>query len=132
MAKRFYAPFTEWEDFKNGMFGKEVKTDQVEASKILLSDSDALLLFMQQVCAEWHISAKHNLTNAGSNRRSWLGQAACCLSHKATEFETRLAWKELSKEQQFSANRSADIAISEWESANNFNKKDYVKEAFTL
>lgn len=129
MSKRFYSPFTEWEDFKNGMFGNEVKLANVEKSKNLLLDCrDA----MTRVITEWPVSSKHNLTNASSNRRSWLGQACCCINHSATEFETRLAWKELTKEQQFNANRIADSIISDWETRNNFNKNKYVKEDFTL
>ena len=126
MRKRFYADYRTWEDYQNGMWGKEVKIEQAEKSKQLLQEP---LEAMQRVISEWPISTKHNLSNAGSNRKSWVGQAACCLSVGSTEFETRMAWKELAKEQQFYANQCADIVIKQWETENNF---IYVKEDFTL
>lgn len=124
--KRFYADYREWEDYKAGMWGKEVKTEQIEKSKQVLNDC---LPAMQRVVEEWPISSKHNLSNANSNRRSWLGQAACCIEVGSTEFETRMAWKELTKEQQSDANKCADFVIKEWELINNFK---HVKEDFTL
>jgi len=127
--KRFYAPYTDWEDFKAGMYGNEVKINQIELSKRLLQNPKNA---MMRVIAEWPIASKHNLTNAGSNRKSWLGQAACCIECVSTEFETRLAWKELSKEQQSFANQCADEVIEIWEKQNNFDKKNYVKDTFTL
>lgn len=129
MNKRFYAPYTDWEDFINGMYGTEVKIDQIEKSRLLLLQPKNAML---RVISEWPISSKHNLTNAGSNRKSWLGQAACCINHQSTEFETRLAWKELTKDEQAFANECADEVIVIWEQQNNFNKKNYVKDAFTL
>lgn len=131
MAKRFYAPYTQWEDYKCGMFGIEVKLDQVEKSRLLLA-SEHLESVMIRVVKDWPVSSKHNLTNISSNRRSWLGQAACCMNHGATEYETRLAWRELTKEQQIQANCYADIAIKTWEQLNNFNKNEFIKEDFTL
>lgn len=109
------------------MYGKEVKIDQIEKSKELLSSS-VLLDAMFEVIDKWPVSTKHNFTNAGSNRRSWLGQAACCIRHKSTEFETRLAWRELTSEVQKIANSYADQVILNWEQLNNFNRKSYVKE----
>jgi hypothetical protein len=126
MKKRFYADYREWEDYKNGMWGKEVKLENVEKSRLLLITP---LEAMAKVIIDWPIATKHNLSNAGSNRKSWVGQACCCLNHGATEFETRMAWKELTKEQQFEANRCADVVIKHWELKNNFK---YVKEDFTL
>lgn len=124
--KRFYADYRTWEDYQNGMWRKEVKLEQIEKSKTLLSDP---LYSMQQVIHNWPIASKHNLSNANSNRKSWLGQAACCLVVGSTEFETRMAWRELTKEQQFYANQCADIVIKNWEKENNF---IYVKEDFNL
>jgi hypothetical protein len=129
MAKRFYAPFHTWEDYQNGMFGSEIREDYSNLSASLMSDIKPAML---RVINEWPISTRHNLTNAGSNRKSWLGQAACCINHGATEFETRLAWRLLPKETQFAANKSAQEVIEIWELQNNFNKNDYIKEDFTL
>lgn len=129
MAKRFYAPYDTWEDYKNGMYGKEVRPKFTDLSAELMKDIKPAML---RVVTEWPISTKHNLTNAGSNRKSWLGQAACCINHGATEFETRLAWRMLTKETQFAANLSAKQIIEFWEQQNNFNKNDYIKEDFTL
>lgn len=129
MAKRFYAPYETWEDYQNGMFGKEVREDYSNLSASLMEDIKPAML---RVINEWPIASKHNLTNAGSNRKSWLGQAACCISHGATEFETRLAWRLLPKHIQQCANIAAQQVIELWETQNNFNKNDYIKEDFTL
>lgn len=126
MKKRFYADYREWEDYKNGMWNKEVRLEFIEKSRTLLTSP---LEAMAKVIIDWPISTKHNLSNAGSNRKSWLGQACCCLNHDATEFETRMAWRELTKDEQVEANRCADVVIKHWELKNNFK---YVKEDFTL
>ena len=124
--KRYYADYRTWEDYKAGMWNKEVRTDFIELSKDLLLNP---LEAMQNVIISWPVSTKHNLSNLNSNRKSWLGQAACCLTHECSEFETRMAWKELTKEQQFYANQCANIVIEKWDKEN---KIEYVKEDFTL
>jgi hypothetical protein len=125
MSKRFYADYRDWEDFKNGMYGKEVRLEFVEHAKnLLLNPIEA----MRQVINNWPVSTRHNLTNSGSNRKSWLGQSACNIAKGCFEFETRMAWKELTKEQQFYANQCADTVIKEWELANNFIKIKHAKD----
>lgn len=120
MNKRFYAAYTEWEDFKKGMFSKEVRPEYIDKSTELMKDIKSA---MQRVVDEWPITTKHNLSNGNSNRKSWLGQAACCINHGSSEMETRLCWRLLPKEIQQSANEAANEVINEWDIKNNFNKK---------
>lgn len=124
-----YFDYKDWEDFKAGMFSKEVRVDFIDKSTLLMSNIKPAML---RVINEWPIACKHNLSNVGSNRKSWLGQAACCINHGASEFETRMCWRTLSKEIQAIANDAANEVIAIWEQQNNFIKEKYVKEDFTL
>lgn len=85
---------------------------------------------MLDVTNNWPVSTKHNFTNVGSNCKSWLGQAACCYAHKATEFETRMAWNGLDTETQRQANLAAMQIISYWDENNQFKRKEHAKEVF--
>jgi hypothetical protein len=67
------------------------------------------------VAREWIHAAEVNLTDFGSNRRAWLGQAACCFTHGLPAYVTRLAWNALDPSVQVEANRTAEQVIAEWE-----------------
>lgn len=70
---------------------------------------------MTFVSQNWKISAEHNLSNTNRNRQAWLGQAACCFSHGAPEYITKLAWNNLTEKEQKIANDVADDVIKDWE-----------------
>jgi hypothetical protein len=70
---------------------------------------------MKNVIREWKHSCEHNLSNTTQNRRAWIGHAACAFAFACPEDIVREAWKHLTEQQQFDANRMADIAILEWE-----------------
>lgn len=127
--KRIYHPYETWEDYKAGMFSLEVRLDYIEKSTELMNDIKTAML---RVIKEWPISSAHNLSNVNSNRKSWLGQASCCINHGSSELETRMCWRTLPKDVQSQANKAANEVIEIWETENNFNKKKYVKEDFTL
>jgi len=71
--------------------------------------------YMQKVIVEWPVSCENALTDYYMNRKAWIGHAAVALALNIPEDITRQAWKELSYEQQYLANKEAIRAISSWE-----------------
>lgn len=71
--------------------------------------------FMLRIIKEWPYSCEHNLTATDINRQAWIGHAACCLAIQCPEDITRLAWHQLTQEQQDKANAKANEAIKKWE-----------------
>lgn len=71
--------------------------------------------FMMRIITEWPYSCEHNLTDTSMNRQAWIGHAACCLAIACPEDITRIAWHQLTKQQQDEANLEADNAIKKWE-----------------
>ncbi len=110
-----YHPYTEWEDWKAGMYEPSTDPDAVQASFVLLTNPSALTKAMRSVTQVWPLATDHNMTDRGSNRRSWLGQSACCLVHGATERATCSAWWAMTAEAQNTANKVADKIIAEWD-----------------
>jgi hypothetical protein len=49
------------------------------------------------------------------NRQAYIGHAAACIAIGSPEYITRLAWHQLTNDQQDKANNKADIAIKTWE-----------------
>lgn len=114
--KRIFAHYQTWEDVKSGLYSSVAQGHSFEDQSFnLLADEDALLEAMRLVITTWPVSAKVNLTNTSRNRRSWLGQASCCLSHGSNEQTVKNAWNSLDKEQQDKANKIADQVIKEFE-----------------
>lgn len=114
--RRKWHPYTAWEDYLAGMYGVSDKVMEERASSIdLLRNAAGLRDAMMDAVLAWPIAAEHNLTDTGSNRRAWLGQAACCLAHGATQFATCSAWWELSEDERDAANAAADSVIAQWE-----------------
>ncbi len=115
--KQFYAHYNDWEDYKHGMYSGSMnsKVELIEKAKEVLSDSNLFYNTLQKVIVSWPIATKVNMTNKGTNRRSWLGHAACSYLHNVPEVITRLAWGELDESVRFSANTVAEKVISEYE-----------------
>ena len=84
----------------------------------LLSCKDALYQSMSHVATQWVNASEHHLTDLSCNKKAWLGQAACCFEHKASEQATCKAWWMISDEQRFIANAVATMVINEWEQEN--------------
>lgn len=102
--------------YENVLKDKEI--DYIDKSVCLLSDSDKCLKAMKRVVNEWTISTRVNFTNIDSNRRAWLGQAACYIEVGTPEHLTRTAWGIMDSESQNMANRIAETVIKEWETDN--------------
>lgn len=121
--ERIFYNYKKWEDYKTGMFEvKKINNEKelINLAKTILSNPKKLLEGMTIVCLNWKISCEVNLTNIGSNRQAWLGQATCFYKHKVPEQLTKIAWNELTEKQQNEANGIADKVIEEWE-------KNYLK-----
>ena len=119
----FYS-YTQWEDYKYGMYEEDSKDrkNRVQRAVLMLSDEYMCTLFMKKVREEWIIACKQNFTNAQMNKIAWLGQASCCLYAGIHEDETREAWSLLTQEQRDKANEIASNCIKEWEVANGRSK----------
>lgn len=117
---QIYHKYTDWEDFKNGMF--ECKSENepylIEKSIELLCNHKLFYEICLMVLKEWVVSCEVNLSNKNSNRQSWIGQAACCYALGATESTTRKAWKLIDNRNKIKANLIADKIIKKYESRN--------------
>ena len=116
--KRIFHPYTEWEDYQNGMWetisGKERDLFLQRAIEFT-GDAQLYGSFMFKVTDEWPIACEHNLTDTSQNRKAWIGHAATCLAINCPEDITRQAWGMLTQEQQDKANAQAQLAIECWE-----------------
>lgn len=114
---RIYHHHSKLEEYPHGMwksvFGEERERLIKEAVKFT-GNAELYGVFMMRVANEWKYSCEHNLT-AEINRQAWIGHAACCLAIACPEDITRIAWHQLTQEQQNKANKKADEAIEYWE-----------------
>lgn len=119
--KRLFEKYTEWEDFKSGMYTmyKEKEEYLIRKSVSLLTNDELFLTTCKAVVNEWKITTSVHLTNGTINRKAWLGQAACCYLYKVPELLTRVAWGKLTADQQNAANNIADTVINSY--LNNLN-----------
>jgi len=111
-----FRPYTEWEDYKAGMYGDSSASDREHltgAAVALLADQHRLVAAMRSVTTEWRLAAEANLHELPNNR-AWLGQAACCYVAGVPEELTRSAWGKLDDAERAAANRVAEQVIDEW------------------
>lgn len=116
--RQIFEPYWKWEDFQNGMYDTPSAAESpllCERAASLLSNSAEFAAACRDVFSRWPVATAVNLTNIGTNRRAWLGQAACSLIHNVPELATRAAWKDLTDDQRCKANQIADEAIREYE-----------------
>ena len=115
-VRRIYHPYYKWEDVAAKMYELPFDLQSEEAASIeLLSNPDGLLDAMTDVTINWPNATEHQLTNQESNRRAWLGQAACCFFAGSTAYATKSAWWKLTIDQRDAANDVADNVILKWE-----------------
>jgi hypothetical protein len=118
--KQVFHHYETWEEYKAGMWRNPTSNEVSEMVPLAVEFTGNHVLYgeaMMQVIASWPISCEHNLTNLNQNRRAWVGHAASCFKHGFPESVTRLAWGQLSQQQQDIANAEADKAIESWEEA---------------
>ena len=114
--KQFYAKYTDWEDYKAGMYN-HLENDEtlIESAIKLLCDPFRFFDVCKIVIKQWPISTRVNLTNLNCNRRAWIGQSACFYECSVPELLTREAWGRLSINQRHDANCIADKIINHFE-----------------
>jgi hypothetical protein len=115
--KQVYYPYTEWEDYKAGMWRKikpENEKHFLNKAIKFTGDSELYGSWMLKVIEQWPKTCKHNLSDKEHNGRAFIGHAACCLAFNCPEYITREAWGYLTKKQQDDANEQAEIAIMKW------------------
>lgn len=108
-------PYTEWEDYKAGMYSCHPSSDEsaVMDAVLLLRDRNRLTAAMRSVTVQWVNACEVNLSQPPNNR-SWLGQAACCIVLGTPEHLTRTAWGRLTDDERLVANAIADRVIDQW------------------
>lgn len=116
--KQFYAKYTEWEDYKNGMYTTELQNKLIIHIKNLLCDEDMFLNTAIEMVKNWEISAKVNLTNKSCNRIAWVGQASCCYKLGANELTVKKAWSEIPEDLKTKANNIANKIVKSYEAKN--------------
>lgn len=118
--RRVYHHYKKWEDFINGMWrnvSEKEAADYLQKAIVFTGDAELYGSFMLRAVKEWPIACEHNLTNPSMNHQAWVGHAACCIAIQCPEHITRLAWHQLSQDQQDRANAKADQAIAAWRAA---------------
>lgn len=128
--KRIFEKYTEWEDYKNGMYEMYNKNDEdlIRKSVYLLTNSILFLETCKYVIKDWKVTTSVHLTNNTINKKAWIGQAACNYLYKTPELLTRVAWGKLSRLQQDNANNIAQKVINSYlsNSENENNTKLYI------
>lgn len=120
----YHAEYTLWEDYNNGMYDTTVvnEEDLIYEAMLVLCNPKLFMTICYDVLKYWEIASKVNLTNVNSNRRAWLGQAACSYYKNVPETLTRKAWSQMSDLQRYEANCIADKIIKLFEMS--YEKKD--------
>jgi hypothetical protein len=116
-VKRIWHKYTDWEDFKAGMYRRaalEESKPLLDRCILLMNDTQSFGEWMLRVLSEWSVAAEHNLTDEQQNRQAWLGQAACCLAIQCPEHLTREAWGAISELKRRAANEQADSVIADY------------------
>lgn len=116
--KQIYKHYKYWEDYQSGMFDlpdKDSEEELIDYAVFLLCDEESFLKTSLQVLEEWVNASDVNLSNINSNRRSWIGQSACCFKYGIPELLTRVAWSRMTSEQRNKANLIADKVIKTYE-----------------
>jgi len=117
-VERVWHRYELWEDYINGMYCSLNVDEKIQLKRNaidLMKDVKRFYACMVRAVYEWPIASEHNLTSVGSNRRSWVGQAALAIEIGCPEDLTRLCWGELTNKERRLANKAADRVIEKWE-----------------
>ncbi len=116
---KIYVHYSLWEDYLSGMWRDTYGAErQAYLKRAIRFTGNASLYgrWMMRVVRRWPYACLENLSDIGRNRQAFIGHAACCLALGCPEDITRLAWHQLTQQQQDAANAEADKAIAYWES----------------
>jgi hypothetical protein len=113
--KQVYIPYWEWEDWINGMWGKsENESEQLKQAIEFTGDCVKYGEAMKEVVKAWPRTMLNSLTNSGINKRAFLGHCAVCYKLNIPEYITRIAWKELTDQQRYDADKVAQKTVEDW------------------
>ena len=114
--ERIFHHYELWEDYHAGMYDecRDGRPERVAEAARILGTPSLCRTAMEKVVQDWKISTEYNLSNAGINRKAWLGQAACCCYAGIHEDETREAWGIMTERQRVKANQIAADIIRKW------------------
>lgn len=114
---RVYIPYSEWEDFTNGMWRSLDKYQEPEMISKAVAFTENWELYgggMAEVIEAWPKTMLNSLTNTSVNRRAFLGHCACQYKIKVPEYLVRVAWGILTDKQRFDADAIAQQHINNW------------------
>lgn len=109
-----FAPYTEWECWKSGLYHPTVSAEAVAESASVLRSYVRFRELAAIVPIRWPVSAAIHLSNDKRNRRAYIGAAACFIAHGATIDATHEAWWRLTAQEQKTANQVATDVVNEW------------------
>jgi len=115
--KQIYIPHTEWEDRVNGMWRKlpkDKEDDMLIKAIEFTGDHVKYGSAMREVSARWIKTMLNSLTNESINRRAFLGHCACQYKIDCPEYIVRMAWKKLTDNQRYLADKVAQQVINNW------------------
>jgi len=113
--KQIYKPYSEWEDWQNGMWSRvDNENDIIKSAIQFTGDHKKYGKSMGEVITAWPNTMLNSLTNQSMNRKAFLGHCACCYRFGWPEYLVRTAWKELTDEQRKLANNEAQTRIDKW------------------
>ena len=104
----------------------------VQLATLFTSDHILYGSYMFKVIEQWPISCENALTDRYINQKAWIGHAAASLALFIPEHITRKAWKNLTDEQKYLANKQAERAIRTWQDMQIKSKKLYQGMGGTL
>ncbi len=113
--KQVWHDVRNWEEVAHNMWGEVTdKKAALEAAIAFTGDHKLYGHYMAKVCDQWPVSCENALTDPYLNQKAWLGHAAVALAHNIPEDITREAWRYLSDEQKYLANKEAEREIAAW------------------
>lgn len=111
LIKQVYIPYWEWEDWINGMWGKD---DRLQEAIEFTGNAERYGSAMREVIEAWPRTMLNSLTNNSINKRAFLGHCAVCFKLGICESTTRAAWKQLTDQQRYDADKVAQETIDKW------------------
>ena len=115
--KQQWVQYYEWEDWLNGMWRKLPANEEAEIINLAVDFTGNWVKYgeaMGEVLSEWPKTMLNSMSNPSINRRAFLGYCACQFKHNIPEYITRFAWRELTNQQRFDADKIAEIHIKNW------------------
>lgn len=111
--KQVFIPYWEWEDWVNGMWGVGDESRLKEAVDFT-GDHIKYGNAMKEVVEAWPRTMLNSLTNSSINKRAFLGHCAVSYKLGIQESITRMAWRELTEQQRYDADKVAQETINKW------------------